>query len=95
MSSDTPSAVAAQMGTTGTPSVCAIFCTSILPPFPVSSSIMLSARTVGTRSVRSCRVKYRLRSRFVASTMLMIPSGFWLRIKSRVTISSAVYGRSE
>ncbi len=35
-----------------------------------------------------CQVKITLI--LVASTMLMMPSGFWLRIKSRETISSCV-----
>ena len=79
----------------GMPSAWLIFCTSMAPPLACTSSIMFSASTIGTRSSSSCSVRYRLRSMFVASTMLMMPSGFWLMIKSRETISSCVYGRRE
>ena len=42
--------------------------------WPSTSSIMLSASTMGIPSSMSCIVRYRLRSMFVASTMLMMPS---------------------
>ena len=89
-SSDTPSPFAALIGTTGIPSASLIFLTSIVPPFERTSSIILSASTIGTRSSSSCRVRYKFLSIFVASTIFMIPSGFWLIIKSRETISSCV-----
>ena len=43
--------------------------------WPATSSIMLRANTMGTPSSKSCMVRYRLRSTFVASTMLMMPRG--------------------
>lgn len=95
MSSATPSFFTALMGTTGMPRAALSFSTSTVPPLARSSSIMLRARTVGTCSSRSWRVRYRLRSIFVASTILMMASGFSWMIKSFVTISSCVYGRRE
>ena len=95
ISSDTPSPLAAVMGTTGMPRSSDSFCTSTVPPLARTSSIMFSASTMGTRSVSSCSVRYRFLSILVASTILMMPSGFWFRIKSRVTISSCVYVRRE
>ena len=50
---------------------------------------------MGISSSISCIVRYRLRSIFVASTMLMTPRGRSFSRKSRVTISSLVYGESE
>ena len=76
-----PRPSAAAIGTTGMPSDSLIFRTSMEPPLARTSSIMFSASTIGTRSSRSCSVRYRLRSMLVASTMLMMPSGFWLRMK--------------
>ena len=89
-SSDTPSPLEAVMGTTGIPRAVLSLCTSTVPPLAYTSSIMFSASTMGTFSSRSWSVRYRLRSILVASTMLMIPSGFRFRIKSRETISSWV-----
>ena len=88
VSSETPSFLAALMGTTGTPKALDIFWISTEPPLPVSSSIILRATTVGMRSSSSCKVRYKFRSMLVASTMLMIPSGLPPSTKSRVTISS-------
>ena len=65
------------MGTTGMPRSSDSFCTSMVPPLARTSSIMFNASTIGTRSSSSCSVRYRLRSMFVASTILMMPSGFW------------------
>ena len=89
-SSEMPWFLAALMGTTGTPRALLSFFTSMLPPLPVSSSIMFRAITVGTCNASSCKVKYRFRSILVASTMLMMASGLEPKIKSRVTISSWV-----
>ena len=61
----------------------------IEPPLPRTSSIMFSASTIGTSSSISCMVRYRLRSIFVASTMLMMPVGFSLRMNRRDTRSSS------
>ena len=55
--SSTPSPVAAQMGTTGTPSIHSMRLMSTEPPLPVSSSIMLRATTVGMPMSRHCIVR--------------------------------------
>ena len=94
-SSAMPSFLAAEIGTTGMPSIASISLTRIEPPFSRTSSIMLSASTIGTSSSMSCIVRYRLRSMFVASTMLMIPFGCSSRTKRRVTSSSLEYGDIE
>ena len=62
----------------------------MVPPLPRTSSIMFRATTMGTFSSMSCMVRYRFRSMLVASTILMMPSGCSLMMKSRVTISSLV-----
>ena len=56
-SSSTPSFFAAEIGTTGTPSISSMWFTSIEPPFPVISSIMLSATTVGMSISSNCIVR--------------------------------------
>ena len=48
----------------------------------------LRASTVGRSSSSSWTVRYRLRSRLVASTMSMMQSGASPMMKSRATISS-------
>ena len=83
------------MGTTGTPSSASSPFTSTVLPFARISSIMFRAITMGMPSSISCMVRYKLRSILVASTMLMMPSGLPSIRKSRVTISSLVYGESE
>ena len=90
-----PSFLDAEMGTTGMPSSFSISFTSMVPPLPSTSSIMLSASTMGIPSSMSCIVRYRLRSTFVASTMLMMPRGFSSSRKRRVTTSSLEYGDME
>ena len=90
-----PSFFDAEMGTTGTPSSCSISFTRMVPPLPSTSSIMFRATTMGTPSSSSCMVKYRLRSTFVASTMLMMPRGRSSSKNCRVTTSSLEYGDSE
>ena len=90
-----PSFFAAEIGTTGIPSIASISLTRTEPPFSRTSSIMLSASTIGTSSSMSCIVKYRLRSIFVASTILMIPFGCSSSTKRRVTSSSLEYGDIE
>ena len=87
-SSATPSFFAAEMGTTGTPSMASMRLTSMDPPLPRSSSIMFRATTMGTSISRSCMVRYRFRWRLVASTMLMMARGFSSRTKFRETSSS-------
>ena len=94
-SSPMPSFLDAEMGTTGMPSSFSISFTSMVPPLPSTSSIMLSASTMGIPSSMSCIVRYRLRSTFVASTMLMMPRGFSSSRKRRVTTSSLEYGDME
>ena len=69
--------------------------TSIVPPLPWTSSIMLSASTMGLSSSISCIVRYRLRSMFVASTMLMMAFGCSSSMYWRLTSSSGLYGESE
>ena len=95
ISSSTPSFLAADIGTTGTPNMDSIPFTSIVPPFPVTSSIILSATTIGIFISRSCIVRYRLRSILVASTMFIIASGLSSSTKLRDTISSLLYGDIE
>ena len=56
-SSSTPSFFAAEIGTTGMPSNSSILFTRIAPPFPRSSSIILSASTIGTPNSISCMVR--------------------------------------
>ena len=74
--SEIPSPFAALTGITGMPSASLIIFTSIVPPLALTSSIMFKASTIGTRSSRSCKVRYRFRSMLVASTMFIMPSGF-------------------
>ncbi len=88
MSSPIPWFFAAEIGTTGTPRMCSIRLISTEPPLPVSSSIMLRATTTGRPVSRSCIVRYRLRSIFVESTILIMASGLLSSTKSRETISS-------
>ena len=57
VSSSIPSFFAADIGITGTPSNCSISLTRILPPFLRTSSIILSATTIGMSSSISCMVK--------------------------------------
>ena len=66
------------MGTTGTPSSSDNLAMLMEPPLLRTSSIMFSASTMGSSSSISCMVRYRFRSMLVASTMLMMPSGFSL-----------------
>ena len=87
-SSSTPSFLAAEMGMTGMPSISSMAFTSIKPWFPITSSIMFRASTMGTSISSSCIVRYRLRWMLVASTMLMMARGFSSSTKFRETISS-------
>ena len=90
ISSSTPWFFTAEMGTTGMPRAWDMPLTSMVPPLADTSSIIFRASTMGMCISMSCSVRYRFRSMLVASTMLMRPSGFWCRMKSRVTISSGV-----
>ena len=83
------------MGTTGTPSMSSILLMSMAPPFPVISSIMLRATTMGMFISRSCMVRYMFLSMLVASTMFMIAVGLSSRTKFLETISSLEYGDME
>ena len=56
-SSDVPSFLAAEMGTTGMPSIRSSRLTSTEPPLAATSSIMLSARTMGRSSSMSWSVR--------------------------------------
>ena len=78
------------MATTGTPRRCSMRLMSMLPPLAATSSIMFRATTMGTSISRSCMVRYRFRSIFVASRILMIALGFSRMTKFRETISSLV-----
>ena len=78
----------AEMGTTGTPRLAASRPQSITSPFFSTSSIKFTASTTGRSSSRSCMVRYRFRSRLVASTMSMMASGCSPRMNFRATISS-------
>ena len=86
MSSATPSFFTALMGTTGMPRAALSFSTSTVPPLARSSSIMLRARTVGTCSSRSWRVRYRLRSIFVASTKVTSIPNFGMLCDSKACV---------
>ena len=88
ISSVIPSFFAAEIGTTGIPSIDSNLLMRTDPPFPRISSIILSASTIGTSSSKSCIVRYRFRSIFVASTIFIMSVGFCLIINSLVTISS-------
>ena len=74
-SSSMPRPLSAEVGTIGHPSSRESLSTSILSPFFSTRSIMLRAMTTGRPSSRICVVKYRLRSRLVASIRLMTTSG--------------------
>ena len=89
-SSSMPSFLAAEMGSTGMPSMRSISFTRTVPPLLRISSIMFRASTMGVSSSISCMVRYRLRSMLPASTMLMMPWGCCSKINSRLTISSSV-----
>ena len=94
-SSSIPSFFAAEIGTTGIPSICSSSFTRIVPPFARTSSIIFSASTIGIPSSMSCIVRHRFRSKFDASTILIMPLGLPSIRNSRVTISSLEYGESE
>ena len=66
----------AEIGTTGTPRQAVSLVTSMVIPAAFAASMRFSAKTVGICSSKSCKERYRLRSRFVASAMLRIQSGF-------------------
>ena len=70
-----PSPLSAEISTTGQPSFFESFSASILSPDLRTASIMFTATTVGIPSSSSCVVRYRLRSRFVPSTMFRMASG--------------------
>ena len=88
--SSMPSFLLADMGSMCTPSSFSRPGMSMDVPEACTSSIMLSAITMGRPSSISCSVRYRLRSRLVASTMFIIAAGCCSSTKSRATISSAV-----
>ncbi len=90
-----PSFFAAEIGITGMPKISSISLMRIDPPFPRTSSIIFSANTIGTSNSINCMVKYKFRSIFVASTILIIPVGFSSKINLRETISSLLYGERE
>ena len=48
----------------------------ILFPFFVLASLLFNATTIGIPNSNNCVVKKRLRLKFVASTILIITSGF-------------------
>ena len=70
-----PVPLSAEVSTMGHPSFRESWATSILSPFFLTKSIMLSAITTGSPRSSTCVVRYRLRSRFVASTRLITTSG--------------------
>ena len=94
-SSSTPSFFAAEIGTTGTPSIASMPLTSTEPEFPVISSIIFNAMTIGISISKSCMVRYRFRSMFVASMILIIAFGLSSSTKFLETISSLLYGDIE
>ena len=69
--------------------------TIMVPPLPLTSSIMFRAMTMGIPISRSCIVRYRLRSMLVASTMFIIALGLCFSTKSLETSSSLEYGDIE
>ena len=77
-------------GIIGIPSNRLISFTLIEPPLFRTSSIIFKASTIGILISISCSVKYKFLSIFVASTILIIPSGFSFKRKSLVTIYSFV-----
>ena len=93
--STSPSFFSADMPITSQPRAFEIFAKSILSPFFLTTSIMLTAITIGSPSSASCVERYRLRSMFVPSTMFSIASGVSSTRKFRDTFSSMEYGESE
>ena len=87
--------MAADIGITGIPSIFSMPLISIEPELPTTSSIILSARTIGTSISKSCIVRYMFLSILVASTILIIAFGFSLSTKFLETISSLLYGDIE
>ena len=87
--------LAADMGTTWTPSALDRPSASILSPRRSISSIMFRAMTMGLPVSMSCSERNRFLSRFVASTMLITASGLSWMMKFLDTISSGEYGDSE
>ena len=71
----TPSPFRAEISTTLQPSCCESWLMLIWSPLLRTMSIMFTAMTTGMPSSVSCVVRYRLRSRFVPSTMLRMASG--------------------
>ena len=66
----------AEIATTGTLTAFSSAVTSILSPALSTSSIILRAIITGTSISSNCVVRYRLRSKLVASTIFIMPSGF-------------------
>ena len=71
-----PSPLSAEVATTSQPSAAPSRLRSMTSPFLRTTSIMFTATTVGMPSSMSWVVRYRFRSIFVPSTILMMASGF-------------------
>ena len=65
----------AEISTTGRPIRFSSSCSSISSPLFSSTSVIFSATTIGISTSKSCVVKYKFLSKFVASTILIIQSG--------------------
>ena len=88
ISSSIPSFFAAEIGITGIPKSSSNLLIIMVPPFSLTSSIILSASTIGISNSISCIVKYKFLSMLVASTIFIIPRGLWFKRNSLVTTSS-------
>ncbi len=71
----TPVPLSADISTTGQPSAFDRLADFSSEPFFCTTSIIFTATTTGMPSSISCVVRYKLRSRFVPSTMFKIASG--------------------
>ena len=76
ISSSIPFSLRAEILTTGSPIFFSSSSAFILSPFFSTASIIFKAMTTGTSISIICVVRYKLRSRLVASTMLITQSGF-------------------
>ena len=88
ITSSFPLPLLATVGITGTLRSRESLCTSISIPRFLAMSIMFRAMHTGTPISISWTVRYRLRSRLEASTMLTTMAGFSLTMKSLATTSS-------
>ena len=90
-----PTPLLADIGTTGTLRSFLNAAKFIISPFFSTTSIILNAITMDFCSSKSCVVRYKFLSKFVASTMFIIKSGVSSIKQFLVMTSSEEYGDNE